>query len=78
MSDARASGGGQRTSLDGTDCRADRIALELEAGMSFAALTTTQMVIIIAAVVILVAGLATMLVRRRRRTDRLRSKFGGV
>jgi hypothetical protein len=46
--------------------------------MNFEALTTTQWATILAVVVIMVAGIATMLLLRKRRTDRLRSKFGGV
>jgi hypothetical protein len=46
--------------------------------MSITALTTTEVAAIIAFVVIVVAAIATLLFLRKRRTERLRSKFGGV
>src|SRR5579863_1310068 len=46
--------------------------------MNITDFTTTELAAIIALVVIVVAGIATLLFLRKRRTERLRSKFGGV
>jgi hypothetical protein len=46
--------------------------------MNITEFTTTELAAIIAFVVIVVAGIATLLFLRKRRTERLRSKFGGV